>query len=338
MSITIYDLAKKLNYSPSTISRALNNHKSIGKKTTLKIQKAAEELGYRPNSHAASLRNNQSKTVGILVTHINRPFVSSLISGIEQAARKAGYNILISQSNDSYDTEIANAATMIHSRICGLIVTLAMETTNTNHFKQFTDSGIPVVFVDRVPTLFNSYKVIIDNYTAAYQATQHLIDQGCKRIAHFAGSQHVNVYNLRRNGYIDALKNNGLSIEKNLIIDLKTLSSEEGRKATESLLELKNLPDGIFSANDTAAVSAIMYLKERNIRIPEDIAVIGFNNDPVTSIIEPALSTVSHPAHKMGELSFQRILEHSSEKKMEGLSEIFVLETEIVIRKSSKRL
>lgn len=337
MSITIYDLAKQLNYSPSTISRALNNHKSIGKKTTLKIQKAAEELGYRPNSHAAGLRNNQSKTIGILVTHINRPFVSSLISGIEQAARKSGYNVLISQSNDSYKDELANATTLLHSRICGLIVTLAMETINTDHFKQFAERGIPIVFVDRVPTIFNSYKVIIDNYTAAYRATQHLIDQGCKRIAHFAGSPHVNVYSLRRNGYIDALKQNGLPVETHLIMDLKTLSSDEGRLATEKLLQLKNPPDGIFSSNDTAAISAIMYLKERNIKIPDDIAVIGFNNDPVSSIIEPALSTVSHPASKMGELSFQRILEHSTEKKIEGVSEIFVLDTEIIIRNSSNK-
>ncbi|GLB51874.1 LacI family transcriptional regulator [Neptunitalea chrysea] len=337
MSITIYDLAKKLNYSPSTISRALNNHKSIGKKTTLNIQKAAKEMGYKPNTQAASLRSKQSKTIGILISRINRPFVSTLISGIEDAARKSGYNVLISQSNDHYKDEITNANTLLQSRVSGLIVSLSMETKNTDHFKEFTDQGIPVVFVDRVPLSFNSYKVIIDNYNSAFQATQHLIEQGCKRIAHFAGSQHLNVYNQRRSGYLDALKHHNIPIDKELIINLKSLSFEEGKIATEKLLKLPLPPDGIFSANDTAALSAITYLKEQQIRIPEDIAIIGFNDDPIASIIEPSLSTVSHPAYKMGELSFQRILEHTTDRTIAGVSEIFVLDTSIIIRKSSKR-
>lgn len=337
MNITIYDLAKKLNYSPSTISRALNNHKSIGKKTTLKIQKAAEEMGYRPNSHAASLRKNQSQTIGILVPRINRPFVSSLISGVEQAARKAGYNVLISQSNDNFEDEVANTDALFHSRVCGLIVSLGMETKTTDHFKQFIDQDIPIVFVDRVPAISNNYKVIIDNYAAGLKATNHLIEQGCKRIAHFAGAQHLNVYSLRKKGYIDALKHHDIPIEDELIIDLKTLSFEEGIEATEKLLKLKERPDAIFSANDTAAVSAIMHLKRNGVRVPEDIAVIGFNDDPIASIVEPALSTVSHPALKMGELSFQRILEHTTKKTEEGVSEIFVLDTEIIVRASTKK-
>ena len=335
--VTIYDLAKELNYSPSTISRALNNHKSIGKKTTKEVQRVASKMGYRPNSLAASLRSNKSKTIGIMIARINRPFVSSLISGVEDAARKADHNVIISQSNDKYENEVKNAKALYDSRIGGLIVSLAMETTDTDHFKQFADNNIPIVFVDRVPRDFNSYRVIIDNYAAGYRATKHLIDQGCKKIAHFAGAQHVNVYNLRKKGYLDALQENGLEVDENLIVDLETLSFEEGREATNKILDLKNPPDGIFSSNDTAAVSAILCAKERGVKIPEELAIIGFNDDPVSSIVEPSLSTVSHPAMKMGEISTQRILEHSDENLGSSISEITMLDTKIIVRNSSKR-
>ncbi len=210
--VTIYDLAKALNYSPSTISRALNNHKSIGKKTIKKIQKTAEEFGYRPNTLAASLRNNSSKTIGIMISRINRPFIASLITGIEKAARNANYNVIITQSDDKYENEVNNAKALYDARIGGLIVSLGMETQDTSHFDQYVKQNVPIVFVDRVPENFNSYRVIIDNYAAGYRATKHLIEQGCKRIAHFAGAQHVNIYNLRKKGYLDALKEHGLEV------------------------------------------------------------------------------------------------------------------------------
>lgn len=335
--ITIYDVAKELNYSPSTISRALSNHKSIGKKTTKLIQKAAMEMGYRPNVIAASLRSNTSKTIGVLIARINRPFISSLISGIEATARKSGHNVIISQSNDIYEIEVNNAKALYDSRICGLIVSLGMETQNIHHFDQFVENGIPIVFVDRVPEEFNSYRVIIDNFNAGYRATKHLIDQGCKRIAHFAGAQHVNVYRLRQKGYVTALREHGLPVDKKLILDLDTMSFEEGKVATDKLLDMEDPPDGLFSSNDTSAVSAILCAKERGIRIPEDLAIIGFNDDPIASIVEPTLSTVTHPAMKMGEISTQRILEHDVKNQRSGISEITMLDTEIIVRNSSLR-
>lgn len=335
--VTIYDLAKKLKYSPSTISRALNNHKSISQKTIREIQAVAKELEYRPNTIAASLRNNKSKTIGIMISRINRPFVSTLISGIENAARKAGHSVLISQSNDSYENEVNNAKTLYDSRICGLIVSLGMETKDIAHFQQFVDQNIPIVFVDRVPENFNSYRVIIDNYAAGYRATQHLINEGCRRIAHFAGAQHLNVYNLRKKGYLDALRENNIPIDESLIVDLETMGFEEGKRSTRILLEMENPPDGIFSSNDTAAVSAIITAKEKGVRVPAELAVIGFNDDPISSIVDPPLSTVSHPAMKMGEICTQRILEHSRKNFDANISEITMLDTEIIIRKSSKK-
>lgn len=335
--VTIYDLAKQLNYSPSTISRALNNHKSIGKKTIKEIQMAASDMGYRPNSIAASLRSNKSKTIGIMVARIDSPFMSALISGVEDAAKKAGYNVIISQSNEKYENEVSNARAMYDSRIGGLIASLAMETRDTSHFQLFLDKNIPVVFVDRVPQDFNSYRVIIDNYAAGYRATRHLIEQGCKRIAHFAGSQHVNVYNMRKKGYQDALLENGLEVEEELIIQLDTMSLNEGKEAMSKLLAMDAPPDGLFSANDAAAVGAILEAKDLGVKIPQDLAIIGFNDDPVASIVEPSLSTVSHPARKMGELSTQRILEHSKNNLGSSVSEITMLDTEVIVRNSTLR-
>ncbi|RXG32392.1 LacI family DNA-binding transcriptional regulator [Leeuwenhoekiella marinoflava] len=336
-TLTIYDLARELNYSTSTISRALKNHKSISKKTAQLIQRAAEERGYRPNSLAASLRSNNSKTIGVSISNISRPFVSDMISGIETSAREKGYNVIISQSHDSYDNEVSNAKALYDSRVCGIIASLSMQTENTDHFNQFKDQGIPVVFVDRVPNNFQSYHVIIDNYTSAYIATEHLIEQGCKRIAHFAGSQHLNVYSQRKKGFIEALKHHDLEIDERLIVDMKTLSFEEGAQVTAELFKLNNPPDGIFSSNDTAAVSAILYLKKQGIRIPDDVAVIGFNDDPISSIVEPALSTIYHPAQKMGELSTRRILEHLEKEDGMHTTEISVLETHVISRASSVR-
>lgn len=337
--ITIYDIAKELDYSPSTVSRALNNHESISKSTKLKIKAAAKELGYRPNGLAASLRLSKSMTIGIMIARINRPFISSLISGIEREARREGYNVIISQSNDEYENEVSNAKALYDSRICGLVASLAMETTDYAHFQQFVNQGIPIVFVDRVPDEFDSYRVIIDNYHASYDATKHLIDQGCKRIAHFAGAQHRNVYQERSRGYKDALLDNGLPIDENIIINFKTLSLKEGEKATKKLLNLDNPPDGIFSANDTAAVAAIIYAKKRGISIPRDLAIIGFNDDPIASIVDPPLSSVYHPATKMGAMSAQLILKHFEKGDDEVLVEnpINILKTHLVIRDSSSR-
>ena len=335
--VTIYDLAKKLNYSTSTISRALKGHQSISKKTTLEIKELASKMGYRPNSLAASLRNNKSKTIGIMISRINRPFIASLITGIEETARNAGYNVIISQSNDLYKNELNNAKALYDGRISGLIVSLSMETKKLNHFQQFLDTGVPVVFVDRVPENLESYRVIIDNYSAGYKATQHLIDQGCKRIAHFAGAQHVNVYHERKKGYLDALIDNNISIDKKLVINFSTLSFDEGEKATNKLLDMSNPPDGLFSANDTAAVSAIMCAKKRGVSIPDDFAIIGFNDDPIASIVDPGLSTITHPAIEMGKLSAKKILDHLQNLKKEEHQEITVLDTELLIRESSKR-
>ena len=297
----------------------------------------AEERGYQPNIIASSLRSNKTNTIGIITSWINRPFISSLISGVEMAANKSGFNVIISQSHDSYENEVANAKTLYGSRIEGLVVSLAMETTNYDHFQKFLKKNIPVVFVDRVPDDLNTTKVVINNYESGFKATEHLIEQGCKRIAHIGGVRHRNVYSERMNGYVAALKKHGLEVDSNLIVESDRLSSEEGYRIAEYLINLDARPDGVFSANDTAAVSFIKYTKSVGVNVPEDIAVIGFNNDPISTIIDPALSTVSHPAFEMGKLVAAQVLNQGRLPSELIQAQTIMLETELIIRESTLR-
>ncbi len=334
--VTIYDLAAELDVSPSTVSRALQNHPSIGKAMIKAVKKLAVERGYRLNSIAASLRKQQTNNIGVLVPWINRPFISALISGAEAAARAAGYNVLISQSHDSVDNEIDNVKAFFESRICGLVVSLAMETRSFEHFDRFLEHDIPVVFVDRIPENLDGHKVVIDNYAAAFKATEHLIAQGCRRIAHFGGALHQTIYRERRRGYEDALKRHRLPLDEQIILHGDVLSADEGLKMTTRLLALPVPPEGIFAANDTAAVSAIQYAKSVGIRIPDQLAVIGFNNDPLSLIIDPPLSSVSHPAVDMGRIAIQQILQ-IKESDDDIITQTITLKTEVIARASSLR-
>lgn len=337
--ITIYDIAEKLNLATSTISRALKDHPSISDKTIKKVKKTAEDMGYVPNTLAAGLRGNKTNTIGVLIPTVTQPFLSSLISGIEITAQKSGYNVIIMQSHDSYEEEVSLTKSLYSSRVSGVICSLAMETRDTSHFEQFISNNIPLVFVDRVPKNLNTFRVVIDNYTAGYKATKHLIEQGCTRIAHLtAGSEFGNLYSERKRGYIDALKDNNLPVIEELIVNLKTVTYEDGAKTSNELFNLPNPPNGIFASGDIIAVSTIQSAKKRGIKIPEELAVIGFNNDPISQIIDPNLSTITHPAAKMGKASAEIILKNLKSNKKNEVKEITFLNTEVLIRESSKRI
>lgn len=337
--VTIYDIAEKLKLATSTISRALKDHPSISEKTIKKVKMTASKMGYVPNTLAAGLRGNKTNTIGVLIPTVTQPFLSSLISGIEIEAQKSGYNVIIMQSNDSYEAEVSMAKSLYGSRVSGIICSLAMKTNDTSHFQLFVSNNIPVVFVDRVPKEFNTFRVIIDNYAAGFKATEHLIEQGCTRIGHLTvGSKFGNIYTERMRGYLEALKKHNLPIENELIVDLNAINYSEGTIASNKLLNLKNRPDGIFAAGDIMAVSAIQCAKKRGLKIPEDLAVIGFNNDPISEITDPNLSTINQPAEEMGKISAEIILKNIKFPKKDKIKEITYLNTEILVRESSKRI
>lgn len=334
--VTIYDLASELNVSPSTVSRALNDHFSIGSETTSAVKALAEKRGYRTNVLASSLRNQKSNTIGVLVPWINRPFISNLISGIEESAQKAGYNVLISQTRDSYAKEVANAKALFDSRVQVLIVSLAMETTEYSHFEEIIKQGTSVIFVDRIPNNYCGHQIMIDNFQTGFDATEHLIARGRKRIAIFSGSLRQKIYHERFSGYKAALEKNGIPFDEQLVGKSDRLTLEEGALLIEEMLTLSSPPDAVFSTNDSAAIGAMKYVQSAGLSIPQDMAFIGLNDDPVCTIVNPSLSSMSHPAEEMGEIAVRKALEGLTAPQ-ENFESTFIvrLNTELVPRESS---
>ena len=334
--ITIYDIAKTLNISPATVSRGLNDHPAISKKTKKKINETATALGYRSNTFASNLRTKSTNTIGVIVPRLNSNFMSSAIAGMEKVANAAGYNLIISQSLETVKKEILSAKTMFHSRVDGLMVSLAFDTEDISHFEVLIKKGIPLIFFDRVPQHNSSTNIVIDNHQAAYDATKHLIDQGCKRIVHIAGNLKRNVYADRLHGYEQALADCGIEKDPSLLL-LNSLSIDAAPEATQYILNLDPQPDGVFAANDAVAVGCIQALKLAGIKIPEDIAVIGFNNDPLCKVIEPNLTTIDYPGREMGELAATTLINQLTGKGEINVSRL-VLRSELIIRESSQKI
>lgn len=331
---TIHDIARELKISASTVSRALNDNPRISLKTKEKIKAVADKLGYRPNTLASNLRNKKSNTIGIVVPLINRYFFSSVISGVEDIAFKAGYNVVISQSNDLAAKEISIVQSMFSNRVDGLIISIAMQSINFDHLKLFKRKHIPLVFFDRAVPEIETDKIVVDDFAGAFKVTQHLIDQGYKRIAHLAGPQNLTTYLDRKNGYIEALRANEITFDESLI-NVSTLTSEDGVPAIEKLMSLPNPPDAVFCGNDTTALSIMMYLRDKGIRIPEEVGIVGFSNEPFSKVVSPSISTIIQPGFAMGQKAAELIISKIENKDRNF--QTITLPTELVVRESSNR-
>ncbi|MEP6950614.1 MAG: LacI family DNA-binding transcriptional regulator [Ginsengibacter sp.] len=332
--VTIYDIASKLNISVATVSRGLKDDKVVNKKTRKKISDLAEQMGYRSNHFARNLRQQQTNTIGVIVHELKSSFITSVLAGIEKVTTEAGYDLIIAHSSESYSKEAANAKNLFHKRVDGLIASLSFDTTDLDHFKPFVDKGVPVMFFDRVEQDGSSSVVIIDNYKCGYQATKHLIEQGCKRVAYITSSLKRNVYSERYRGYQDALFDNGISFDESLLI-VDDLSERAGIESAMLILNMNPLPDGIFITNDFVAAVCMRTLKEHGINIPGDIAIVGFNNDAIGKLIEPALTTINYPGIDVGEIAARNLINH-----LKGISNIhntntIIVRSELIIRKSS---
>jgi LacI family transcriptional regulator len=333
--ITIYDLAKDLHISPATVSRALNDHPSVNKNTKKRIFTRAQELGYQSNTFASNLRRKHTNTIGVIVPHLNSVFMSSVIAGMEKVANAAGFTLLISQSLETTQKEVSNAHTLFNSRVDGLLVSLAFDTENINHFEPFIKKGIPLIFFDRVFDDKRCTSIVIDNVKAGYEATSHLIRQGCRQIIHITNKLNLNVYADRLRGYQLALLENKIPFEeKNLIIT--NLSDEEDRTAVaRQLLERRPLPEAIFAANDAVAVSCMRVLKQAGVRIPQDIAIVGFNDEVIAMVIEPNLTTIHNPGYEMGEIAVRHLINHLTGSQDINTTNAIILRSDLVIRESS---
>lgn len=335
--VTIYDIAKRLNLSPSTVSRGLSGHPEIRKETVRRIQATAQTMGYQQNTFASNLRKNRSNTIGVILPRLDSNFQSSVIAGIEEVVSKKGYNLIISQSRESMEKEVQSVHTLFNSRIEGLLISLACDTCKLDHLDTLYKKGIPIVFFDRVQEhpVYKSSKVVIDNVKAGFDATEHLIDQGCSRIVYLSDNRKSNVYADRYTGYKNALETYHIPFDPELIFEDK-LNEDSGKRTVSRMLRLKNRPDAVFAANDTSAVSIICQLKRSGIKVPQEIAVVGFNNVHVSRIIDPSLTTIHYPGKEMGELAASALIEslHTSES---SVTKKIVLDHSLIIRESSKK-
>jgi len=335
--ITIYDLAEKLNLSPATISRALQDHPAINKKTKKRIVEMAEVMGYRSNRFASNLRKSKTNTIGVIIPRLNSQFVASVLGAMEKIANDAGYNIIVSQSMESATKEIANTKTMFDNRVDGLLVSLAYDTGNIEHFDKFIKRGIPVIFFDRVFDDNKCVRIVIDNYKNAYDVTTHLIAQGCSRIMHITGNLKRNVYSERYNGYRAALKDADIPFQKEMLLSGE-LNEVAGMEAAAKILAMKKMPDGIFGANDICTASCMHILKQQGVRVPADIAMAGFNNDAISRIVEPNLTTVNYPAYQMGEIAATTLINHLTGTASISSTDIIVLRSDLIVRASSLKI
>ena len=334
---TIKDIARALNVSSSTVSRALKDYPGISDETKRKVKEVAEKLNYRPNAIALSLRKSRSFTIGVIIPEVVHFFFSTVISGIEEVASSRGYNVILSQTNESYAREKSSIDTMLSNQIDGFLVSFSKETTDFTHFSNLLNYGYPIVFFDRVPNIENAISVMVDDYQGSYNATAHLIAQGYRKISHLVGPSNLAISREREKGYRDALTNHGIPIYPELIIECAYGTSDEGFKVTEEMLKNSVIkPDAIFANNDIAAVGAMLACKAIGLKVPEDIGIVGFSNWQFCSIIEPSLSSVSQPGFKIGETATQLLLD-MIEKKLdpEQINSPIILETELLVRKSS---
>jgi len=332
--ITIYDIAEALKLSPATISRGLKDHPGIGKDTKKKIHDAARKMGYQANTFASNLRLKHTNTIGVIINRISSYFMSTVISGMEKVANNNGYNLIISQTDESYKKEIVSVKTLFNSRVDGLMISVASDTLKDDHFDIFLNKKIPLIFFDRVIDLPGCTSIVIDNKKAGYDATMHLLDQGCKRIVHIDGNINRNVYADRLTGYRDALAEKGIPFDPALVI-YNALTDQSGVEAAQHILNMKKKPDGIFAANDISAVACIRELKAANISVPETIAVVGFNNDPISRVIEPNLTTINYPGQEMGEVATTMLINQL--KKSQSQVSTVVLNHHLIVRASSQR-
>ena len=332
--ITIYDIADQLGVSPATVSRALNDNPSISISTRNKINSLAEKLGYRHNHFASSLRLQKTHTIGVILHELNSYFITSVLAGIEKIVTEAKYNLIIAHSAENPSLEAANARNLFHKRVDGIIASLSFDTEDLTHFKQFQSKNIPVVFFDRVFENSETAKVIINNFQAGYDATSHLIDQGCKRIAHITSSLKRNVYAERKRGYKQALEDHKLKFDEKLVI-IDGFKEDDAIRSAKRILAMKNLPDGIFITNDFCAAVVMQILKDAGIRIPKDIAIVGFNNDSIGKIINPKLTTINYPGFEMGQIAARTLINHLKGVWDMNLTNTIVIKSELIIRESS---
>lgn len=329
-------MAEQLGISVATVCRALNHNPVISIKTRTKVNELAKQLGYRKNNFASNLRRKFSYTIGVIIHQLDSHFTTSVLSGIEEVIAGSGYNFIISNSNDKWTREVSNAHNLFHKGVDGLIASIAYDIEDLSHYDGFLQKGIPIVFFDRVKKDGPGVKVVIDNEKAGYEAAIHLIDQGCRKIMHVTGTLTKNVYYDRLKGYRLALSQRHLTFETDMLV-INDLSEEAGVEVAEKILAMKDKPDGIFIARDLCAAVCMQRLKEGGVIVPRDIVVVGFNDDVISRVVEPKLTTVQYNGREMGKAAAGVLLERFNNHAAAMSDYVIVLRHKLIARESSQK-
>ena len=327
---TIKDIAKTLQVSTSTVSRALRNAPDVSTQTREAVQSLSEKLNYQPNKLALSLQQNQTHTIGVLVPNLDY-VLSTMIRGIDEVALEAGYTVMVCQSNESFGREIVNARRLLDSIVDGFLVCVSSETKTFEHIKRINDK-MPMIVFDRICPDLHAPRVIIDNMDGGFQATEHLVEQGYKRIAILAGPKNLTISNLRLDGYLAALKKHKRKPDPDLIVHCE-FNQQYAYNATLDLLQQKQRPDAIFTISDRIAIGAMLAIKEKDLKMPKDIGLVGFNNEPIVSLVTPQISSVDQPAFELGKTAAKLFIERMHNENMDDVE--IVLKPRLVIRESS---
>lgn len=330
--VTLKDLAKKLQVSPSTVSRALRGHPDISAATRKRILALAEDLDYHPDNIAQSLKSAKTKTIGVIIPEIKHDFFASVLDGIEDVTHEAGYSILVCKSNESYAREVINTRVLASNRIAGLVASISQNTQDAGHFKSLARRRIPLVFFDRVFEDDSVSKVIVNDEEGAFSAVDYLLNQGYTRIAHIGGPQHLSIGAKRFHGYCRALEAHGAILDMNMVY-FGGLYEEDGSLAFDRLRRYK--PDAVFAVNDPVAIGAMMKIKALGLKIPGDVAVVGFSNNSIAAMVDPPLTTVAQPAYEIGASAARLLMDAIEQKNSARKAIVETLKTELIIRAST---
>ena len=337
---TLSKIAKTLGISVATVSKALKDYPDISFETKKKVKDLAEKLNYKPNSYAQSLRNQESKIIGLIIPEIVHHFFANIILGVVKTAEKQGYLVITLQSDEKYEVEKMQIEHLLNKNVDGILISLADNTVDHKHIKSIHDSGVPVVLFDKISKLIDCHKIVIDDEKAAFNATKHLIESGCKKVAHIRGPLKPQTTIDRFKGYKKALEHFNIEFDSTLVFETKNLSFEDGKDIADDIFENHKEIDGVFAMTDLLATGALVRLKELGLKIPKDISIIGFSNWFLTKITTPRLSTVNQPGFEMGEAAFNMLLEEIEDQKKgrETVYKTIEIPTEVIVRDSTKKI
>lgn len=331
---TIKDIAIELGISISTVSRALRGQPDVNAQTRKAVMELSEKLDYQPNKAALSLLKKHTSTIGVLVPNLDY-FFSTAIKGIDEAALEGGYTVMVCQSNESYGKELINTKRLLESRVDGFIISVSSDTKIVDHFKKIQDKGIPMVFFDRDVNELQAPKILLNNFEGGYIATKHLIDKGYSKIAFLGGPERMSISNQRFEGYKSALKEAGIKFNVKFV-EHGDFNQEYAYLNTEELLKPKQKPDAIFAMSDRLAIGAMQSIKKHGLRMPDDIGLIGFNNEPITNLLSPSISTIDQPAFEMGKTAVRVFIEMMNNENVTTTSNI-ILKPKLIVRESTMR-